>query len=95
MQVTALHEMRRVARPEGRIVIVDMAPPHSMSAALSLVTLFHNIGGHATAPDWEMIDGSLKQQGIKTIVRHPLWNGSVTALVARIPAPERSPVVPG
>ena len=86
MQVAAVGEMRRVVRPGGRIVLVDMQRPRTMSAALSLVTLFHNIGTHATAPDWENIESAMKQQGIEFLGRHALWKGSVSALVARIPA---------
>lgn len=83
MQVAAIGEMRRVLRSEGRIVIVDLERPKTIAAALSLVTLFHKIGSHATAPDWQHVELLLNQQGVRCVGRHTIWGGAVSITVGR------------
>lgn len=84
MQLTALAEMCRVVRPGGRLVIVDLQPPPSVAAKLSIVTLFHRFGTDAAAPDWEMIERTLREREIEATRRHAMWNSAVIALVARM-----------
>ncbi len=86
MQVAALGEMRRVLRPRGRLVLVDLQQPRSVSAALSLVTLFHRMGSRATAPDWQNLEALLAQKGFQDLERQAMWGGAVTAIAARAEA---------
>ena len=83
MQAAAIREMSRVLRPAGRIVIVDLQRPKTVSTALSLVTLFHKFSSHATAPDWQEIELLLKQHGIQHIYRHASFFGAVNATVGQ------------
>jgi ubiquinone/menaquinone biosynthesis C-methylase UbiE len=89
MQLAAVQEMSRVVRPGGRLVIVDMQQPRTIAARLSIVTLFHKFATNATAPDWSRIEGVLAEGGIASPGWHPMWNGAVVAMVARIPAHEK------
>ncbi|MBM3882468.1 MAG: methyltransferase domain-containing protein [Verrucomicrobia bacterium] len=83
MHATAIAEMHRVLRPGGRIVIVDLDRPKTLSAALSLVTLIHNIGSHAAAPDWQGICRFLEEHGVQPVQWTAMWSGAVAALVGR------------
>jgi len=83
MQAAAIGEMRRVLRPGGRIVLVDLQRPKTFSAALSLVTLFHQAGSHATAPDWQDLELKLERHDIHILGRHAMGGGAVGAIVGR------------
>jgi len=83
MQAAAIAEMRRVLRPRGRMVIVDLQRPKTVSAALSLVTLFHQVSSNATAPDWQAVESLLKQQGVEPVGRRAMWGGAVGAIIGR------------
>lgn len=82
MQRVAIGEMCRVLRSNGRMVIVDLQRPKTVSAALSLVTLVH-IGSHASAPDWRGVAQLLTQHGLQPVSQHSMWGGAVCAVVAR------------
>lgn len=87
MQATALVEMRRVLRPGGRIVIVDLQQPRKLSAGLSflaLVHIFHKGRSRGTAPDWQRIEELLTQQRVALVGRHAIWGETVSALVGRV-----------
>jgi ubiquinone/menaquinone biosynthesis C-methylase UbiE len=83
MQAAAIGEMSRMLRPAGRIVIVDLQRPKTVSTALSLVTLFHKFSSHATAPDWQKIELLLKQHGVQHINRHAMFYGAVNMTVGQ------------
>lgn len=91
MQTGAIEEMCRVVRPSGRIVIVDMQPPQTVAAKLSIVTLFHKFGTDATAPEWQNIERVLRRRNFQSAALLPMWNGSVGAMVARMQASESRP----
>jgi hypothetical protein len=65
------------------MVIVDLQRPKTLSAALSLVTLFHNIGANASAPDQRNVTQWLTQRGLQPVSKHGLWGGAVCGVVAR------------
>ena len=83
MQRVAIGEMCRVLRPNGRMVIVDLQRPKTLSAALSPVTLIHNLGSHASAPDWQSVAQLLTQHGLQPVSQPSMWGGAVCAVVAR------------
>ena len=85
MQNAALREMCRVLRREGggRLVLVDMARPPKLAAALSLVTLFHRARAHHAPPDWAAIEQLLKDQGLQSLEVHRIWGGTLRIVVAR------------
>ena len=83
MQAEAIGEMRRVLRPGGRLVIVDMEDPKTVSAAVALITLFHKIRSHATAPDWQTVTRLLNEHGFQSVTRHAMLGGAVSAIVGR------------
>ena len=90
MQAVSICEMRRVLRPGGRIVIVDMQQVRPISAAFSLVALFHifhQFGSRATMPDWQKIEELLTQQGVQLVSRGAIWGETVRSLVGRIASP--------
>jgi ubiquinone/menaquinone biosynthesis C-methylase UbiE len=83
MHATAIAEMCRVLCPNGRLVLVDLQRPKTLSAMLSLVTLIHNLGSHASAPDWQNVAQLLTQHGLQPVSQHSMWGGAVCAVVAR------------
>ncbi|EDY16564.1 Methyltransferase type 11 [Chthoniobacter flavus Ellin428] len=91
VQTGAIKEMCRVVRPNGRIVIIDMQPPRTVAAKLSIVTLFHKFGTDATAPDWQNIERVLQQRNFQSAILLPIWNGAVGAMVARMQTSESRP----
>ena len=93
MQRATLVEMRRVLRPGGRMVIVDMQRPTNFSAVFSHIGLVHRFRSRATLPDWQMIEELLTQLGVKLERREPVWGKTVCALVGRVgssPNPRRN-----
>ena len=87
MQMATIAEMRRVLRPGGRIIIVDMQRPRKMSALFSHIGLVHLFRSRATLPDWQKIEELLTQQGVHLASRSPIWGETVCALVGRIALP--------
>jgi ubiquinone/menaquinone biosynthesis C-methylase UbiE len=90
MQMATIGEMRRVLRPGGRMVIVDLQPPKTVTAMISVIALFHvfhQARSRGNAPDWQKIEELLTQLGVQLVSRGEIWGGTVRALVGRI-APE-------
>jgi ubiquinone/menaquinone biosynthesis C-methylase UbiE len=87
MQMATVAEMRRVLRPGGRIVIVDMQRTRKISAVFSHIGLVHIFRSRATLPDWQKIEEILTQQGVHFDGRRPIWGQTVCALVGRIGLP--------
>src|SRR5262249_42948870 len=83
MQIATIVEMRRVLRPGGRIVMVDMQRLGKLSAMFSHIGIIHMFRSRATLPDWEKIEDLLTQQGVRLASRRPVWGGAVCALVGR------------
>lgn len=83
MQVATMTEMRRVLRPGGRMIIVDMQRPKKISAAFSHIGLFHLFRSRATLPDWQKIEEILAGLGVQLSGRKPVWGETVCALVGR------------
>jgi ubiquinone/menaquinone biosynthesis C-methylase UbiE len=83
MQLATVAEMRRVLRPGGRIIIVDMQRPKRIFAVFSRIGLIHLFRSHATIPDWQKIEEILTQQGIQSVNRQAIWGETVCALVGR------------
>jgi RNA polymerase sigma factor (sigma-70 family) len=54
----------------------------SLPAAVSLVTVFHQVGSRATAPDWENISAFLHPHGLRNLDRRTMWSGGVGTIVA-------------
>lgn len=86
MQVATVTEMRRVLRPGGRIIIVDMQRPEKISAAFSHIGLLHLFRSRATLPDWQGIEQLLAQLGVQLAARRGVWGETVCALVGRTAA---------
>jgi ubiquinone/menaquinone biosynthesis C-methylase UbiE len=84
MQMATVVEMRRVLRPGGRIVIVDMQRPKRISAVFSHIGLVHLFRSHATLADWPKIEELLAQQGVHLAGRSAIWGETVCALVGRV-----------
>ncbi len=87
MQMATIAEMRRVLRPGGRIIIVDMQGSSKMSALFSPIGLVHLFRARATLPDWQKIEELLRQQGVHLASRSPIWGETACALVGRIALP--------
>jgi ubiquinone/menaquinone biosynthesis C-methylase UbiE len=86
MQMATIAEMRRVLRPGGRMVIVDMQQPAKISAVFSHIGLVHLFRSRATLPNWQKIEELLTQRGIRLASRRAVWGETVCALVGRIGA---------
>lgn len=86
MQVATVAEMRRVLRPGGRIVIVDMQRVKKVSALFSHIGLLHLFRSRATLPDWQKIEEVLAQLGVNLAARRGVWGETVCALVGRTAA---------
>lgn len=94
MQGVAIREMRRVLRPGGRVVIVDLQRPRSfaraITAAMSLVSLLHNLGPGASPPDVLDIEPLMTELGFEHITRHSFGSGAIGAVVGRIGSGKRA-----
>jgi len=84
MQMATIAEMRRVLRPGGRIVIVDVQRPRKLSGLVSHIGLVHLFRSRATLPDWQKIEELVTQQGVYLVGRRAIWGETVCALVGRI-----------
>ncbi|MCW5554436.1 MAG: methyltransferase domain-containing protein [Verrucomicrobiae bacterium] len=84
MQMATVTEMRRVLRPGGRLIIVDMQRPSRVSAVFSHIGVVHLFRLRATLPDWQKIEERLTQDGVYLARRNAIWGETVCALVGRI-----------
>lgn len=90
MQLATVAEMRRVLRPGGQIIIVDMQRPKRISAVFSHIGLVHLFRSRASLPDWEKIEELLTQQGVHLAPRTAIWGETVCVLVGRTIPPAAS-----
>ena|GEM_PF-1717364 len=81
MQTATVEEMRRVLRPGGRIVIVDMQRPRKISAVLSRLGFVHLFRSAANLADWKQIEKLLTERGVRVRNRQAMWGETVCALV--------------
>lgn len=86
VQLATIAEMRRVLRPGGRMVIVDMQRTGKIAAAFSHIGLIHLFRSRATIPDWEKIEELLTRQGVQWAGRRAVWGETVCAIVGRTTA---------
>ncbi|MBI2922961.1 MAG: methyltransferase domain-containing protein [Planctomycetes bacterium] len=77
----ALREMRRVLKPGGRLVIVEMRRPRSIRAALSLFNLLHGFASHAYPADPAMLEPAVRDLGFEQVAL-PALGFSLGALTA-------------
>jgi SAM-dependent methyltransferase len=86
MQLATAAEMRRVLRPGGRIVMVDLQRPSKISVVFSHIGLIHLFRSRATMPNWQNIEELLTKQSVQLAGRQAVWGGTVCALVGRTAA---------
>jgi ubiquinone/menaquinone biosynthesis C-methylase UbiE len=84
MQSRTVAEMRRVVRPGGRIVVVDMARPKTVTGVFSHIGLIHLFRSRAMVPDWPAIETFLMQHGVRSITQRAIWGETVIALLGRV-----------
>ncbi len=88
MQGVAVREMRRVLRPGGRVVIVDLQRPRSLAraitAAMSLVSLLHRLSPSTSRFDVLGFEPLMTELGFEDITRHSFGSGAIGTLVGRL-----------
>jgi ubiquinone/menaquinone biosynthesis C-methylase UbiE len=77
-----LAEMRRVLRPAGLLVIVDLRRPRSLGALLSLPSLIHGLARHSPTGDPETLAPAIRGVGFDAVAPLRL-TASLGALTAR------------
>ena len=79
----ALAEMRRVLRPEGRLLVVDIAEGRGVWAALNPVLLLHGHDARHVLPESEE---ALRKTGFRDVAAGPLGFGILGFTLGRAKA---------
>ncbi|KKK50861.1 hypothetical protein LCGC14_3120790 [marine sediment metagenome] len=91
----AITEIRRVMKPGGRVVIVDLQKPRSLfkalRAAISIVSILHGAGSSAARTDFDALSADLQQLGFTDISLHSFGNGATGGLVGTLGRMESAP----
>lgn len=94
MQSVAIREMRRVLRPEGRVVIVDLRRSRSLAkaitAAMSLVSLLHNLSPSTSRFDVLAFEPLMTELGFEVTAGHSIGSGAIGAVVGRLGSAKRA-----
>jgi len=94
MQIDTVREIRRVLRPDGRTVIVDLQQPRSLAkaftTALSLVSILHNLSPNTSRFNILDFEPLMTEFGFEDITQHAFGSGAIGALVGRLGCEKRA-----